>query len=97
MTILGKINSLIHHGGALDLEADITNKLIYIAYYIGREAAARELADSYNALIAEMRQRAAECRYHRMANEIRGDKNYIYSPDYAGDMTATFGSDATEF
>ena len=77
-----------------DCEKDDLNKLV--AYYMGREKATREISDKYNAVLAEQHQRAEACRYHKMAAAIVGDKHYIYSGDYSGDMTATFGNDVTE-
>ena len=82
--------------GALDLDTDNVAKLVYIAYYIGREEATRRVSDSYTELIANMRKRAAKCRYHRMANKVIGPFNHLYFDDYSGDMTETFGSDLTD-
>jgi hypothetical protein len=77
------------------MDKDNAAKLIAIAYYMGRESATREVSDKYNALIQGQRERAAACRYHRFATAIIGDRDYIYSCDYSGDMTAAFGPDAT--
>lgn len=93
MTILEKIAAC---KACTDFEHDSIEKLIAIAYWIGREEATREISDKYNDLIRDQRRRAAECRYHKMAAEIVGDISYIYSSDYAGDITETFGSDQTD-
>lgn len=77
------------------MEIDDPRKLIAIAYYMGRESAARDVSDQYNKLLAQQLQRAADCRYHNMALSIQGDVKYIYSTDYSGDMTAMFGTDQT--
>lgn len=79
-----------------DFNADTVEKLIALAYFIGREEATREMSDKYNAIFKEQRLRANDCRYHRMAMNVIGNTNYIYSPDYAGDVKTTFGSDETE-
>ena len=94
MTIIERVKSAIK---ASDYENDSLNKLVAMAYYMGREDATRRVSDDYTALIAEQNKRADECRYSRMAHKIVGDKNYIHHTDYAGDMTATFGSDETSF
>lgn len=93
MTVLERVNEC---KDCRELEKDSIDKLICLAYYIGREQATRELSDKYRKLLKEQRKRAKECRYHNMAAEIIGDTTYIYSPDYAMDMTAIFGSDETE-
>ncbi|MFR6690684.1 hypothetical protein [Hominenteromicrobium mulieris] len=77
----------------IEMDKDSIEKLVKIAYYMGREEAAREVSDKYNDHIAEQKQRASECRYHNMAAEIVGDEDYIYSSDYAGDFTNTFAYD----
>ena len=56
-----------------EMDKDSIEKLVKIAYYMGREEAAREVSDKYSDHIAEQKQRASECRYHNMAAEIVGD------------------------
>ena len=53
-----------------EMDKDSIEKLVKIAYYMGREEAAREVSDKYSDHIAEQKQRASECRYHNMAAEI---------------------------
>lgn len=77
----------------IDMKHASFEKMIYAAYYMGREEATREVSDEYAALIQEQRKRANECRYSRMANAIIGDKNYIYCADYAQEIGNTFGGD----
>lgn len=93
-TVLERIMSAVN--AQHDMETDSIDKLIVMAYYIGREQAAKDVSDMYSAHMAEQSARAAASRYHKMAAAIldNGD-GYIYSGDYAGDMTATFGSDIT--
>ncbi len=79
-----------------DMESDSLNKLLALAYYMGREEATRETSDKYSAVLAEQRKRAEACRYYKMAAAIIGDVKAVYSPDYAGEMSLTFGDDATE-
>lgn len=79
-----------------DCEKDDMNKLVALAYYMGREEATRQISDKYSAILEAQHQRAEACRYHKMAAAIVGDKHYIYSGDYSGDMTAAFGNDVTE-
>lgn len=78
-----------------DMETDDVSKLVAIAYFMGREEAAKEICDKARAVYSEQRERANACRYHNLANKIIGNIKYIYSSDYAGDMTAMFGSDIT--
>ena len=78
-----------------EMESDSIDKIIALAYYMGREQAAKEVCDSAKAIFAGQRKRAAESRYHNFAMAIQGNIDYIYHPDYAGDMTAEFGSDRT--
>ena len=93
MTIIDRIQAALHK---VDYERDDIEKLIVLAYYIGREEATRRVADAYTAHIAKQHARALESRYYRMAYEIVGPEEYIYMSDYSGIMTETFGADETE-
>ena len=92
MTVLEKIKACVDN---FDCETDNVDKLIALAYYIGKEKATKDISDQYNALLREQRERANACRYKHLAHSVIGDKQFIYSPDYAGDMTEAFGSDET--
>lgn len=92
MTVLERIRAAMVR---VDYDRDDVDKLIALAYQIGREEAAREVSDDYNKLITEQNVKADRCRYRHMAHEIVGDKKYIYHSEYAGDVTKTFGSDET--
>lgn len=93
MTIIEKVRQCVN---ALDCEKDSIEKVIALAYYIGKEEATREVSDTYKKLIQEQRERAAECRYKHMANAVIGDQNYIYFSDYDCAMTGLFGGDDTK-
>lgn len=93
MTAIERIRAAVH--ADKDMDSDTLDKLLTVAYMMGREEAAREVSDRYNALLAAQNARADACRYHNLAHEIIGKERYVYSPDYAGDYTATFGSDET--
>lgn len=97
MTIAERVRSIV------DSQVDLTDevpagieKMIYMAYYMGREDATREISNRYNELIQEQRKRAQECRYHKLAAAIVGDVEYIYSSDYGMEMTSTFGGDPAD-
>ena len=97
MTITERVRSIV------DSQVDLTDevpagieKMIYMAYYMGREDATREISDRYNELLQEQRKRAQECRYHNLAAAIVGDVEYIYSSDYGMEMTSTFGGDPAD-
>ena len=92
MTILEKVKTCVENH---DCDKDCVEKLIALAYFIGREEATKEVSDKYTALLSEQRERANNCRYKHLAHFVIGDTRYIYFPDYAQDMTATFGSDET--
>lgn len=93
MTIIERVKECVKN---LECEKDSTEKIIALAYYIGKEEATREVSDSYKKLIREQRKRASECRYKHMAEKVIGDQNYIYFGDYDGAMTGLFGSDDTK-
>lgn len=78
-----------------EMEVDSIDKIIALAYYMGREQTAKEVCDSAKQILSEQQKRAMESRYHNMAMAIQGNVAYIYHPDYAGDMTSMFGSDGT--
>lgn len=92
MTINERIKKAIKN---FDGDTDNIDKIIALAYYIGREDATKELSDKVSAVFSEQKKRVSECRYHNMAMNIQGDIDYVYSRDYAQDMTALFASDET--
>jgi len=97
MTILERVKSIV--SSDIDLSEDkpaTIEKMIYAAYYIGREESARRLSDMYNAHIEEQRKRAQACRYHRLAETIIGEERYLYSPDYRGDATELLHNDPAD-
>ena len=93
MTINERIKKALK---GVDMDQDSVDKLIALAYYKGREDAAKEVCNKTRYLIAEQRKRAAGTRYHRLAASVIGDKDFVYSGDYAGDMQDMFGNDKTE-
>jgi hypothetical protein len=92
MTVKERIEKALENR---EMETDSIDKIIALAYYLGREQAAKEVCNSAKQIFTEQQKRAAESRYHNFAMAIQGNINYIYHPDYAGDMTAEFGSDRT--
>ena len=97
MTILERVKDVLTSEFPMDEDAPATvEKMILLAYYIGREEAARQVSDMYAAHIREQRERADQCRYRHMAQAVVGPENYLYSPDYAQEMTETFGSDPAD-
>ena len=96
-TIYDALNKVLsNENGTWDFDTDNVAKLVIIAYYIGREEATRRVSDCYTNLIADMRKRAAKCRYYRMANKVIGPYDHLYFDDYSQDMTETFGDDLTD-
>ena len=93
MTIIERVKQALKN---YDGEKDSLDKVIVIAYFIGREAAAKEISDKAREIFAEQQKRAKASRYHNFAMNVQGNVNYIYSPDYAGEMTSCFGTDETE-
>lgn len=92
MTVLQRIKQAVNN---LDCSKDDVNKIIALAYYIGKEEATRTVSDEYKKLIQAQRKRADNCRYKHLANKIIGEQNYIYFGDYDNAMTGLFGSDDT--
>lgn len=78
-----------------DMEVDNVDKLISLAYYMGRESATKEVCNEAKKIFEEQHERASESRYYMMAQKVVGGQTYIYHPDYAGDMTDMFGGDET--
>ena len=97
MTILERVRAISKADISMEADGPATiEKMIYMAYWIGREEATRSVSDMYNAHLAEQRKRADACRYHHLANEIIGPERYLYSCDYAMDMTDMFGNDPAD-
>lgn len=103
MTIKERVHSVEETGWdspAVDMDHPdkpaTTEKMILLAYEIGREEATKEVSDAYTDLLRKIRERADNCRYHHMARGIVGDTKYIYHPDYAGCVTEEFGDDRAD-
>ena len=97
MTILERVKGIMHSDIDLSDEKPASiEKMIYMAYWIGREESARRVSDMYNQHIKEQRERAKACRYYHLAETIVGEERYLYSADYAGDVTGAFGSDLAD-
>jgi ABC-type Fe3+-citrate transport system substrate-binding protein len=94
MTVIERINLAVSSG---NYEHDNIDKLISLAYHIGKEIATREVCDKHTKIFNECRERAKHERYYNIANRVLGNINndVIYHPDYAMDMKSTFGSDET--
>lgn len=48
-------------------ETDSIDKIIALAYFIGREDAIKEYANKVNAVFSEQKKKANDCRYSNMA------------------------------
>jgi hypothetical protein len=92
MTASEKISQLVRTLGPTPTTPD---GLLVLAYYMGREEAARRLCDEHNKRVAAMRAAADQEHCHHVAHRVitAGGPDQIYSPDYAGDVTSTFGGD----
>lgn len=96
MTIAERIKNIM--ADAPDLESDSLEKLVYLAYMMGRETGVQETAHLYSAHMQEQSQRAQACRYYKMAQKLLDNGNgYIYQADYRGDFGREFGGDETNF
>lgn len=76
-------------------DSDTWEKLVKLAYWMGRESATKETSDKYVKLIAMQNERAKKTRFIHLARQIIGDQEYIYCPDYDGFYTGVFGNDNT--
>jgi len=79
-----------------DMESDNLEKIITLAYYMGREHVAKEVCDSARKIFSEQKKRALELRYHKLGLTVQGNIDIIYHPDYAGDIISLFGNDKTK-
>lgn len=95
MTIKEYVKNLVKNWPDMgdENEPASVEKMLLVAYYMGREQATREISDRYNAHIAEQKKRASECRYHDMAAAVVGKEDFLYSPDYSMEVTSLFGGD----
>ncbi len=71
------------------------DELIAYAYFLGKCEKSKELCDKIRALLEEQHNRANECRYHKMANDIIGKQTFIYDGDY-DQWINMFAHDKTE-
>jgi hypothetical protein len=88
MTASEKISQLVRTLGPTPTTPD---GLLVLAYYMGREEAARRLCDEHNKRVAAMRAAADQEHCHHVAHRVitAGGPDQIYSPDYAGDVTSS--------
>ena len=93
MTIIERIKTAIDSD--INWREDSIDKLIFAAYYIGREEATRQVLDAYAAHISKQKTRAAKCRYKNTAAEIVAPEGYLYCRDYAMEISKSFGQDDT--
>lgn len=71
------------------------NELIAYAYFLGKCEKSKEICDKIHSMLEEQHNRADECRYHKMANDIIGKQTFIYDGDYDQWITM-FSHDKTE-
>jgi len=92
MTAADKIKQLVKDVGPTPKTQE---GLIVLAYWMGRESAAKSVCDEHNKRVAAMRAAADKEHCHHVAHRVitAGGADQIYSPDYAGDVTSTFGGD----
>jgi hypothetical protein len=92
MTAAEKIKKLVDTVGPTPTTPD---GLIVLAYWMGRESAAKTVCDEHNRRVELMREAARKEHCHHVAHRVidAGGQDQIYSPDYAGDVTSTFGGD----
>jgi len=92
MTAADKIKQLVKDVGPTPTTQE---GLLVLAYWMGRESAAKSVCDEHNRRVAAMRAAADKEHCHHVAHRVitAGGADQIYSPDYAGDVTSTFGGD----
>ena len=94
LTVKELIESIVNDSN-VKLSSDTLERLVTVAYYMGRETATREVSDLYMARICAQEERARECRYHNLAREIIGDTKPIWRYDYRQEVMNLFGGDET--
>ena len=94
MTKRERVRQAISHDHDHDA-ADDLDSLLALAYWMGREDAAKIAGDKITVHLAAQRQRANSCRYYHLANRIVGCEQTIYLDNYDGDYSAAFGDDPT--
>lgn len=92
MTIKQRIRKCLK---SWDGETDTIEKIVAVAYYMGREDAAREICNKAENIFREQMKRAMQCRYRNTAIKVQGNVRIIYSPDYSCTVGDTFGEDDT--
>lgn len=72
----------------IDLETGDLDTLLYLAWWMGYEAATKDVSDRYSQILRDQHARAARCRYRNMAESVIGFKgSYIYLWDYSQPVT----------
>ena len=78
MTINERVHSIAKNRLEQQPAVDMANpdkpasieKMILLAYEIGREEATKEVSNAYANLLHKIRERADQCRYHHMVRRI---------------------------
>ena len=92
MTIKERIKQALAN---MDCETDSIDKVIGLAYYMGREDAAKEICDKASTIFEKQSKIAQNCRYRNLAMKVQGNITCIYHGDYSQIMTEEFGGDET--
>ena len=95
MTTYERVNKALESYDFDDENGNGVNELIAYAYFLGKCNKSKELCDKIRALLEEQHNRANECRYHKMANDIIGKQSFIYDGDY-DQWINMFAHDKTE-
>lgn len=95
MTTYERVNKALESYDFDDENGNGVNELIAYAYFLGKCNKSKELCDKIRALLEEQHNRANECRYHKMANDIIGKQTFIYDGDY-DQWINMFAHDKTE-
>lgn len=95
MTTYERVKKALESYDFDDENGNGVNELIAYAYFLGKCNKSKELCDKIRALLEEQHNRANECRYHKMANDIIGKQTFIYDGDY-DQWIGMFSHDKTE-
>lgn len=98
MTCVEKIEYLVKEAN-ISMEDDSIEKLVYMAYYLGRDHESKYMIKKHNYIIECMYKRAQKSRYYKMVSRIIGQPGYTYFNFIenlrAHSIVSHFGNDET--
>lgn len=95
MTTYERVKKALESYNFDDENGNGVNELIAYAYFLGKCEKSKELCDKAHSMFEAQHNRAKDCRYHKMAEDVVGRQTILYDGDY-DQWIGMFSQDKTE-